>query len=319
MARVDRRGAAGLGGRARGVGLRRVPAAPRAPGRAAPGGRRLLPGGRPSRTTRCSRIASRARRRRPSSRSSPTLRDGPRPADRRDRRASRARRRCPGPSRHAGQRALALDMARAIGYDDEGWRLDDSDAPVLDGRRARRPARHRALGRRRPQRHLRGPARGRARPLRAADRARRCAARRSTPASRYGVHESQSRLWENQVGRSRAFWSHWLPRAQQALPALAGLDLDDFLRRVNVVHPTLIRVEADEATYALHVILRFELELALMEGTLAVADLPAAWNDGMRDLLGHRRPGRRATAACRTSTGRSASSATSRRTRSATS
>jgi len=101
-----------------------------------------------------------------------------------------------------------------------------------------------------------------------------------------GVHESQSRLWENQVGRSREFWSHWLPRAQQALPSLGGLDLDAFLRSVNIVQPTLIRVEADEATYVLHVILRFQLEVALVEGSLEVADVPAAWNDGMRDLLG---------------------------------
>jgi carboxypeptidase Taq len=101
-----------------------------------------------------------------------------------------------------------------------------------------------------------------------------------------GVHESQSRLWENQVGRSHAFWSHWYPRAQDLLEGLRGVPQDAFERAVNVVRPSLIRVEADEVTYALHVILRFEIEVALVEGTLAAADVPAAWNERMRDLLG---------------------------------
>jgi carboxypeptidase Taq len=102
-----------------------------------------------------------------------------------------------------------------------------------------------------------------------------------------GVHESQSRLWENLVGRSEPFWSHWLPRLAQAMPqTLDGVSLDAFLRAINVVKPTLIRVEADELTYCLHVILRFEIELALIEGTLGTADLPAAWASKMREMLG---------------------------------
>ena len=102
-----------------------------------------------------------------------------------------------------------------------------------------------------------------------------------------GVHESQSRLWENLVGRGEPFWSHWLPRLARAMPeALDGVELDDFLRAINVVAPTLIRVEADELTYSLHVILRFELELELVEGTLDPGDLPAAWADKMREMLG---------------------------------
>lgn len=101
-----------------------------------------------------------------------------------------------------------------------------------------------------------------------------------------GIHESQSRLWENWVGRSRSFWAHWLPRLQERLPALADLDLDAFYAAVNRVEPGLIRVEADEVTYSLHVVLRFELEVALVEGTLAVADLPDAWNARMKELLG---------------------------------
>jgi carboxypeptidase Taq len=102
-----------------------------------------------------------------------------------------------------------------------------------------------------------------------------------------GVHESQSRLWENLVGRGEPFWERWLPRLARAMPqTLGGVALDDFLRAINVVEPTLIRVEADELTYSLHVILRFELELALVEGTLDAADLPAAWAEKMRELLG---------------------------------
>jgi carboxypeptidase Taq len=89
------------------------------------------------------------------------------------------------------------------------------------------------------------------------------------------------------VGRSEPFWRHWYPRAQERFPAALGdVALSDFLRSVNAVRPSLIRVEADEATYSLHVILRFELEIALMEGALDVADLPEAWNAKMRELLG---------------------------------
>jgi len=106
-----------------------------------------------------------------------------------------------------------------------------------------------------------------------------------------GIHESQSRLWENFVGRSRAFWEHWLPQVCQAFPeALTGVGLDAFVFAVNDVRPSLIRVDADEATYNLHILLRFELERALIDGDLQVADLPAAWADGMDRLLGIRPP-----------------------------
>jgi carboxypeptidase Taq len=101
-----------------------------------------------------------------------------------------------------------------------------------------------------------------------------------------GVHESQSRLWENQVGRSRDFWSHYYPALGVAFPALADLDLDGFLRAVNRVDRSLIRVEADEVTYNLHIVLRFELELALFSGQMEARDLEAAWNEGMQRNLG---------------------------------
>jgi carboxypeptidase Taq len=111
-----------------------------------------------------------------------------------------------------------------------------------------------------------------------------------TPCGSYcslGVHESQSRLWENQVGRERPFWDHFLPRLKQAFPATTqGVTPDGWDAAVNAVRPSLIRVEADEATYNLHVALRFELELALLDGSLAVADLPGAWAEKVRSYLG---------------------------------
>jgi carboxypeptidase Taq len=102
-----------------------------------------------------------------------------------------------------------------------------------------------------------------------------------------GIHESQSRLWENQVGRSRPFWEHFFPRLQQAFPStLSDVPLDRWLFAINDVHPSFIRVEADEATYNLHIILRFEVEQALISGDLAVADVPGVWNEKFRQLLG---------------------------------
>jgi carboxypeptidase Taq len=102
-----------------------------------------------------------------------------------------------------------------------------------------------------------------------------------------GMHESQSRLWENAVGRSRAFWTHVLPLAQRIFhEALTGIALDDFLFAVNRVEPSLIRVHADEVTYNLHVLLRFELEQALLCGDLKVGEVPVAWNESMQRLLG---------------------------------
>jgi carboxypeptidase Taq len=102
-----------------------------------------------------------------------------------------------------------------------------------------------------------------------------------------GVHESQSRLWENLVGRSRPFWEHWFPKLQATFPEqLRGVEVDTFHRAVNKVTPSLIRVEADEVTYNLHILVRFELELAMLEGKLKVADLPAAWNARTQEYLG---------------------------------
>jgi carboxypeptidase Taq len=102
-----------------------------------------------------------------------------------------------------------------------------------------------------------------------------------------GLNESQSRTWENLVGRSLPFWQYWYEPLQEAFPdQLRGVALDQFVRAINRAEPGLIRVDADETTYSLHIILRFELEQELIEGTVALEDLPDAWNARMKDFLG---------------------------------
>ena len=106
-------------------------------------------------------------------------------------------------------------------------------------------------------------------------------------AASFGIHESQSRLWENQVGRSLPFWRHFFPRARQTfIEALGDVTLDEFVFAVNDVQPSYIRVDADEATYNLHIILRFELEQDLLTGNLKAADLPGAWSERFQTLFG---------------------------------
>ncbi|MFQ5499541.1 MAG: carboxypeptidase M32 [Candidatus Zixiibacteriota bacterium] len=102
-----------------------------------------------------------------------------------------------------------------------------------------------------------------------------------------GIHESQSRMWENQVGRSKAFWKYFFPQAQRMFrDALGDVSLDDFYGAINDVAPSYIRVEADEATYNLHILLRFELERALMTGDLKPADVPGEWDSRFEKYLG---------------------------------
>ena len=101
------------------------------------------------------------------------------------------------------------------------------------------------------------------------------------------VHESQSRLWENVIGRSESFWRIYFPRLRERFPAaLADVSAEEFYRAVNRVQPSLIRVEADEVTYNLHIMLRFELEVALIDGALDVAELPEAWAARMKEYVG---------------------------------
>jgi carboxypeptidase Taq len=192
----------------------------------------------------------------------------------------------PGPFPVERQREAALEIARSMGYDDDAWRLDGAVHPFASGiartdvRVTTRYAEDNITGLFATM-HEVGHGLYEAGVEPAFERSIL-----GTGVS-LGVHESQSRMWENLVGRSRAFWSHWYPRVQEHFPeALQGVAMEDFHRAINTVHPTLIRVEADEATYSLHVILRFELELALGEGSLEVADLPEAWRTKMDELLG---------------------------------
>jgi carboxypeptidase Taq len=102
-----------------------------------------------------------------------------------------------------------------------------------------------------------------------------------------GIHESQSRMWENLVGRSRPFWNRFYPDLQEVFPSQFGnVELETFYRAINAVRPSLIRIEADEATYNLHIILRFELEQELLGGDVDFADLPEVWNSRMKAYLG---------------------------------
>jgi carboxypeptidase Taq len=192
-----------------------------------------------------------------------------------------------GPHEVEHQRRAVMDILEGVGFDPDGWRLDVAPHPFAqriapgDVRITTRYDLHDFTGAYFGSLHEFGhglyecgiPDRLSRSPL-------------GTPVS-LGVHESQSRLWENLVGRSRPFCAWALPRLAERLPGLpAGMTVDDLYRGVNTVHRTLIRVESDETTYNLHIVLRFELELALMEGKLAVDDLPHAWNDGMHRLLG---------------------------------
>ncbi len=102
-----------------------------------------------------------------------------------------------------------------------------------------------------------------------------------------GIHESQSRLWENLVGRSRPFWEFWFPKVKELFPTqLDGIGFQAFHRGINRVKPSLIRIEADEVTYSLHIFIRFELELAMLSGELDTRDLPGAWREKCKAYLG---------------------------------
>ena len=103
-----------------------------------------------------------------------------------------------------------------------------------------------------------------------------------------GIHESQSLLWEAHVGRSHAFWTHWLPRAQELFPQLCDWSVDEFLNTINQANYSQIRVDADEVTYDLHILLRFGIERRLLNGELSVKDVPAAWNESFEQYFNMR-------------------------------
>ncbi len=191
-----------------------------------------------------------------------------------------------GPWEPDVQRAAVLDVLEALGFEPEGWRLDTTAHPFAQGLD---PGDIRITTRFAPQEftmafyaalHEFGHG------LYEAQIPRRLVRSPLGNVVSLGVHESQSRMWENLVGRSRPFCTWAAARLARTLPGLKGLDGDRLFDAVNGVRPSLIRVEADETTYNLHVILRFELELALLEGALTVDELPSAWNAGMLRLLG---------------------------------
>jgi carboxypeptidase Taq len=192
----------------------------------------------------------------------------------------------PGDFPVAAQRELGLEIVTAMGFDPAAWRIDDAvhpfaSSPSADDVRITSRFDDHSLTGLFALMHETGHG--------LYEHGVDPALARTTLDSgvSLGVHESQSRLWENLVGRSPAFWRHWLPRLRERFPlTLRDVELDQFIRAINVVRPTLIRVEADEVTYSLHVILRFELELALIDGTLDPDDLPAAWAAKMQQFLG---------------------------------
>ncbi|WP_018525740.1 carboxypeptidase M32 [Alkalispirochaeta alkalica] len=186
-----------------------------------------------------------------------------------------------------GQKQLSREVMVALGYDLDRGRLDSSAHPfttTLGSRDVRITTR---FDERAPESGLFSTIHETGHALYELGVAEELAGTLLAEGTSLGIHESQSRMWENMIGRSRAFWSHWLPRMREIFPdQLEGVSLEHFYRGINRVEPSLIRVEADEVTYSLHVILRFELEQALISGDLPVKDLPDAWNRGMKDLLG---------------------------------
>jgi len=186
-----------------------------------------------------------------------------------------------------GQRAIALEILQRIGFDPESWRLDPTVHPFAmsagtgDIRLTTRYDETELDVSLFATIHEFGHGFYEANVDPAFER---------TPLAEVtsmSLHESQSRMWENLVGRGLPFWRFFYPRLQATFPDQFGeVELDEYYRAINMVEPSLIRVEADEATYNLHVILRFELEQEMLSGELALEDLPEAWNARMEDYLG---------------------------------
>ncbi len=192
----------------------------------------------------------------------------------------------PGPFGVEAQRALAMEIAHSFGWAEDQWRMDLAVHPfalAMNARDVRVTTRYSPDDLQGVFAVMHEMGHGLYEHQVAPELARTTL---GTGVS-LGVHESQSRLWENLVGRSEPFWRHWLPRLREAFgDGIGTLSDADVIWAINRVEPSLIRVDADEVTYSLHVILRFELEVALVEGSLAVADLPEAWNARTRELLG---------------------------------
>jgi carboxypeptidase Taq len=186
----------------------------------------------------------------------------------------------------ATQRQLSLEILRRFGYTDEAWRIDTAPHPFAS-----------SLGTQDIRLTTREPEDS---PDGLFATMHECGhglyehgvspTLERTPLARgasLGLHESQSRLWENLVGRSRPFWAWFYPRLQEAFSSeLSSVDEETWYRAINDVAPSLIRIEADEASYNLHIILRFELEQEIMGGEVDLAELPERWNAMMKEYLG---------------------------------
>jgi carboxypeptidase Taq len=184
------------------------------------------------------------------------------------------------------QRELGERIVSALGFEDGAWRLDTTVHPFCTSfstRDVRLTTRYHETGLESLWSTLHEAGHG----LYAHGISRTLERTPLAGAPSLGLNESQSRTWENLVGRSRPFWTYWYEPLQSAFQdQLGDVSLDDFLAAINRAEPGLIRVEADETTYSLHIILRFELERQLVVGTLDPRDLPGAWTEGMHELLG---------------------------------
>jgi len=183
------------------------------------------------------------------------------------------------------QRELGERMLATLGFEEETWRLDRTAHPFctsFSNRDVRLTTRYQPDDLESIWSSLHEAGHG----LYAHGNADSLTRSSLSGAPSLGVNESQSRTWENLVGRSRPFWEHWYKPLQETFPSLDSVELDDFVRAINRAEPGLIRVDADETTYSLHIILRFELEQELLEGAVALEDLPDVWNARMKEFLG---------------------------------
>ena len=185
-----------------------------------------------------------------------------------------------------GRREISERMLGTLGFEEGSWRLDPTVHPFCTSfstRDVRMTTRYEPTGLEAIWSTLHEAGHG----LYAHGIAKSLERSPLTGAPSLGLNESQSRTWENLVGRSKPFWTHWYEPLQSLFPDQLGhVDLDTFHAAVNRAEPGFIRVQADETTYSLHIILRFDLERQLIEGTLAPKDVREAWNEGMRELLG---------------------------------
>jgi carboxypeptidase Taq len=184
------------------------------------------------------------------------------------------------------QRRLSLTVLEALGFEHDSWRLDETQHPFAGGmgtsdiRLTTRFKEHDVSDALFSTMHEFGHGVYERNVDPALERTLLCRG------ASMALHESQSRLWENLVGRSRPFWRFFYPTFQSILPEFEAVEEDAFYRAVNKVEPSYIRVEADEVTYSLHIILRFELEQELLSGELDLRELPEAWNARMKEYLG---------------------------------